>query len=172
LEQYGKEHKFQSVETADFRRSMERAAGRDLGRFFHDWLERPGNPELTITTEYVPDARQARVLVEQRQAGEVFHFSLRLVLHTSGAALPMLVTREVVEKEVHLRIPLPGRLERIDVDPDQEVLAEIKEAKPRDLWRAQLLESPSIAARSRAVEHFAASKAEEDRGAPGQGVRG
>ena len=37
---------FKSVATADFRRSMEGAAARDLGWFFDPWLMQPGLPRL------------------------------------------------------------------------------------------------------------------------------
>ena len=60
------------------------------------------------------------------------------------------------------RLPLPGPLERIDVDPDQAILTELKETKDSALWRAQLLDSPSVTARLRAARHFAESKLPED----------
>jgi aminopeptidase N len=163
IQRYGTEHKFQSVETADFRRSMERATGRDLERFFYDWLERAGNPDLEVTTEYVPDSQRARILVKQTQAGEPFHIPVKLVLHSAGSSQPTVVEEEMTEKELSLRIPLPGPLTRIDVDPDSAVLTDLKESKARDLWRAQLLEAPGVAARLRATQHFAQSKADEDR---------
>ena len=53
-------------------------------------------------------------------------------------------------------------MERIDVDPDQAILTELKETKDLALWRAQLLESPSVPARLRAARHFADSKLTED----------
>jgi aminopeptidase N len=163
LTAYANEHKFQSAETMDFRRSMERATGRDLERFFYDWLERAGNPELSVTTEYAPDAQQARITVKQTQVGEAFQFPLKLVVHTSGSAEPTTLEEEMVEKELSLRVPLTGMLTRVDVDPEQAVLAEIKETKSRDLWRAQLLDGPTVPLRLRAVEHFAQGKTDEDR---------
>lgn len=163
LQQYGTEHKFQSAETGDFRRSLEHATGRNLERFFYDWLERAGNPDVEVTTEYVPDARQARLAIKQTQAGEPFHFPLRIVLHCSGAKDPTVVDEEMTGKELILRIPLAGTLERVDVDPEQAVLTDLKETKTRDLWRAQLFDGPTVPARLRATQHFAQSKFDEDR---------
>jgi aminopeptidase N len=142
---------------------MEHATGRDLERFFYDWVERPGSPDLDITTEYLPDSQQARVVVKQTQAGEPFHIPLKLVFHCPGAAAPTVVEQEMTEKELTLRVPLSEPLARLDVDPDQAVLAEIKETKPRDLWRAQLLQAPDVPARIRAARHIAASKSDADR---------
>jgi aminopeptidase N len=162
IQRYGTENQFHSVETCDLRRSLERATGRDLERFFYDWVERPGNPELDVATEFLPDSQQARLTIKQTQAGEPFEFPLKIVLTCAGAKDPVVLNETMTEKEFNIRLPLPGPLERIDVDPDQAILMELKETKPQALWRAQLLESPSVPVRLRAVQHFAQSKATED----------
>jgi aminopeptidase N len=162
IKHYATDNKFHSVESYDLRRSMERATGRDLERFFYDWVARPGNPDLDVTTEYLPDSRQARLTVKQTQAGEPFEFPLKIVLTCAGVKEPVVLDEMMTGKELHFRLPLPGPLERIDVDPDQAILTELKEAKAMALWRAQLLDSPSVPARLRAVQHFARSNLAED----------
>jgi aminopeptidase N len=162
IQRYAIENQFRSVETFDLRRSLERSTGRDLERFFYDWVERPGNPDLEVATEYQPDSQQARLTVKQTQAGEPFEFPLKMVLTCAGAKEPVVLDEVMTEKELHIRLPLPGPLERVDVDPDQAILTELKETKAQALWRAQLLESPSVPARLRAVQHFAQSKVTED----------
>jgi aminopeptidase N len=162
IKRYALENQFHSVESHDLRRALERTTGRDLERFFYDWVERPGNPDLEVITEYVPDSHQARLTVKQTQAGEPFEFPLKIVLTCAGAKEPVVIDEMMTEKEVQFRLPLPGMLERIDVDPDQAILTELKETKDLALWRAQLLESPSVPVRLRAARHFADSKLTED----------
>lgn len=162
IKRYATDHQFHSVESHDLRRSLERATGRDLERFFYDWVERAGNPDVEVTTEYLPDSRQARLTVRQSQAGEPFEFPLKIALTCTGTKEPVVLDEMMGEKELNFRLPLPGPLERVDVDPDQAVLTELKETKAPALWRAQLLESPSVPARLRAVQHFAHSKVAED----------
>lgn len=163
IKAYATEHQFESAESGDFRRSMEKATGRDLERFFYDWVERPGNPELEVTTEYLPDNQQARIVAKQTQPGEAYHFPLKVVLFTSGSNAPTVLEQEMTEKEVTLRVPVAAPLTRVDVDPDQAVLSDIKETKGAQLWRPQLLEGPSVPARIRAAQHFGQSKTDEDR---------
>lgn len=163
VQQYGSGHRLQSAETNDFRRAMERVTGRNLERFFYDWTERPGNPVLEVTTEYAPTTQQARVAVKQTQSGEPFHFPLTLLLSCSGVAKPVVVEQDVTDKENTFLIPVPGTPIRVEVDPEQAVLAEIKETKGRDLWAAQLLEGSSVPVRLRAARHFRNSKTDEDR---------
>jgi aminopeptidase N len=163
IKSYANEHKLQSVETADFRRSMEQATGRSLVRFFYDWLERPGNPDVEVTSEYLPDARQAAIIVKQTQEGEAFHVLLKIVLHQAGGLAPIVLEQPFTEKEISLRVPLKGLLTRVDIDPDLAILTQLKEKKSDDLWRAQLLDATNVPARLRAVQHFAESKADQDR---------
>jgi aminopeptidase N len=163
VQQYGSTHRLQSAETADFRRTMEGVTGRNLERFFYDWTERPGNPVLEVTTEYAPATQQARVVVKQTQSGEPFHFPLTLLLSCSGVTKPVVIEQDVTDKENTFLIPLPGTPTRVEVDPEQAVLAEIKETKGRDLWVAQLLQGSSVPMRLRAVQHFRDSKTDEDR---------
>jgi aminopeptidase N len=163
VRQYGSTHRLQSAETADFRRTMERVTGRNLERFFYDWTERAGSPVLEVTTEYAAATQQARVVVKQTQPGEPFHFPLTLLWSCSGVDKPVVIEQDVTDKENTFLIPLPGTPTRVEVDPEQVVLAEIKETKGRDLWVAQLLQGSSVPMRLRAVKHFRGSKTDEDR---------
>jgi aminopeptidase N len=163
VQRYGETHRLQSAETYDFRRTLERVSGRDLERFFYDWTERAGSPDLEVTTEYLPAAKQARVTVKQTQTGEPFHFPLTLRFACSGIPKPTEIEYDVTGKELTVLVPLPGPLTRVDVDPEFALLADIKETKGHDLWAAQLLESPSVPARIRAARHFKDSKSEADR---------
>src|SRR6185436_3752891 len=61
---YYRENVGRAVTSATFRKAMERAAKRDLGAFFQQWLERPGCPELSFT--WTPET----VTVRQLQSGE------------------------------------------------------------------------------------------------------
>jgi aminopeptidase N len=159
IQKYGTDNKFQSVETADFRKALEQVTGRDLERFFYDWTERPGSPVVEVTTDYLPDTKQARIGVKQTQTGEAFHFPLKIVLH---GAQDTTVEQDITQKEQQVLVALAERPTAVDVDPNQAVLAEIKETKSREMWLAQL-SSQSVACRVRGVEHFKQSKAPGDR---------
>jgi aminopeptidase N len=159
IQKYGTDNRLQSVETADLRKAMEAVSGRDLDRFFYDWTERPGHPSLEITTEYAADTKQARINVKQTQAAEPFHFPLKIVVH---GAQDKTVEEMITQKEQQILVPLAERPTGVDIDPNQAVLAEIKETKTPELWLAQL-SSPSVACRVRAVDHFRQSKTPPDR---------
>jgi aminopeptidase N len=162
LSRYGTEHRLRSVETADLRRTFERETGRDLERFFYDWTERPGHPVLEIASEYLPETKQVRLVVKQTQAGEAFHVPLKVLLRGGSESKMVLVEQGLSEKEHTFFALVSDRPTRIDIDPEQSLLAEIKESKGRDLWLAQLA-SADVAARVRAAEYFGKSKTPADR---------
>jgi aminopeptidase N len=161
IQAYGKEHRHQSVDTTDFRKTFERETGRSLERFFYDWTERPGSPTLEVSTEYQPDSKLARVAVKQTQAGEAFSLPLNIVFAIPNGK-PVSLSQELTEKEHVFFVPLPGRPGRVDVDPQQALLADIKENKSREWWLAQLQDA-DVAGRVRAAQHFAQTRTPADR---------
>jgi aminopeptidase N len=78
LRRYVADNAGRAVVTEDLREAMETASGRDLGRFFEEWLHSAGYPELLVRWSYDPGLGQVEVQVEQAQAPErgtpdVFH---------------------------------------------------------------------------------------------------
>jgi aminopeptidase N len=164
LKVHATEHRLKSVETSDFRHILERETGRDLERFFYDWTERPAHPLLDVTSEYQPDAKQLKVTVKQTQAGEAFVFPLAVRVVCPGDTAKDQVSRQTIAtKETTFTIAVPSRPTLVEIDPEQALLAEIKETKGRDLWLAQLSAPAGVAARCRAADYFGKSKAPADR---------
>ena len=64
---YVAKHKFQVVDTDDFRKAMEEASGKDLKWFFDQWLYKAGHPELKVRWHYEDADKTVRVKVEQTQ---------------------------------------------------------------------------------------------------------
>ncbi len=164
LRQFLTENRLQSVETNDFRRSLERISGRGLERFFYDWLERPGHPDLEVTTEFKADEKKVYLTVKQTQKEDPFHIPLKIALYFKGIAEPVIVEEEMKDREWKFNLAVPGVLERVEVDPDQAVLATIKENKSRELWHSQLKSGTTVPVRLRALQALRNTKeqAEQD----------
>ncbi|MCA9071565.1 MAG: HEAT repeat domain-containing protein, partial [Planctomycetaceae bacterium] len=149
---------FQTAETSDFRKVFEKLYGVSLERFFHDWTERNGHPQLKIKTTYQADEGFVKVEVEQTQKEEAFHFPLTIELtNTDDSGQPTKITPFLKEKKQTFLIPVKQRPELVRIDPDFTLLAEIDEEKSRSWWAAQLMRAPSVPERLRAVEHFGKS---------------
>ncbi len=67
IRHYVAKHKFQVVETDDFRKAMEEATGKDLKWFFDQWLYKAGHPELKVRWHYEDGDKTVRIKVEQTQ---------------------------------------------------------------------------------------------------------
>ena len=129
LKEYGNTFRFQNAETTDFRRSMGAQSGRSLDRFFYDWLERSGSPTLSVKTDYNAETKTAEIVIKQTQTAEAFYLPLKFALYCQGSTEPVIVEEEMTSKELTLKPTLPGALERIDVDPDMAVLADLRESQ-------------------------------------------
>ncbi|GJQ27552.1 MAG: aminopeptidase [Phycisphaerae bacterium] len=154
LNTYATRHQYQTVETSDLRRAIEDLTGRSFERFFYDWTERPGAPEVNVTYTWNAEESFAEVRVQQRQKDDAFHFPLALEFVFDGKSPPKRITRDVTTKDVTWLLPLASRPRMVRVDPEFAVLMTLTEEKPRDCWEAQLSDDPSVLGRARAVDYF------------------
>ncbi len=152
-----------TVETVDLRKTIEKVSGRSFEQFFHDWTERPGHPEVTVSYKWLSDDKLAKVTIKQTQKAAAFHFPLKIEFRFDDESKPVTVTRDISEKEMTFYHPLAMAPTMIRIDPQQSVLMELKQKQGRDLWKAQLVDDPSVVARIRAAEHFGESKSTGDR---------
>ncbi len=65
IREYYRRHRDGNVSTDDFRRVMEEVSGQDLAGFFHQWLKRPGSPEIKGTWRYRPGDHKIEIELKQ-----------------------------------------------------------------------------------------------------------
>jgi aminopeptidase N len=87
-----------NASTDDFRRTMEEASGRELGRFFGQWLCRADEPEVEARWRYGGGA--LTLTVRQTQPGPPFRFPLDVGIYPAGED----------------GVPGPSRVETVEVD--------------------------------------------------------
>lgn len=114
--------------SADLRRVMEAASGRDLGWFFDQWLRRPGYPEVRVRHAW-DEVRRALVLeVEQVQAGEAFRLPLEVEveLEVEGETRRRRESFGVEGWRERFEWPLPGPPARVLADPRNSLLGPVE----------------------------------------------
>ncbi|RMF72910.1 MAG: hypothetical protein D6744_16295, partial [Planctomycetota bacterium] len=163
LNLYLKDNAHRPVETADLRRAVEQISGQSFERFFYDWTERPGHPEVTVEYSWNQDESLAEVDIRQTQKSEVFFFPLRLEFYGAEDSRPFVVTRDVSSKREKLLLPLSAPPTMLIVDPHQEVLMDLTEKKGRDLWEAQLMRAANPVRRMEAAQEVAKKENEATR---------
>ncbi len=120
VREYYRTYRDANALTEDFRRVMERHAGRPLDWFFRQWIYRPGFPAYRAAWRWDGAAKQLRLRVRQTQAGEPFRMPLGVEFDEGGA--PRRESVEVGGREQTFNFKLERRPRAVRVDPDGWVL--------------------------------------------------
>lgn len=111
----------QPVETDQLRRVFEEVSGLDLGRFFTQWVYRPGLPEVEISLDYEREVGAMTLSARQVQARAqavptfVLPLDVRFVGDDGAATLVRRVWLDRAEK--HFTLPAAERPAFVEVDP-------------------------------------------------------
>ncbi|MBL8985967.1 MAG: M1 family metallopeptidase [Gemmatimonadetes bacterium] len=120
---YYQRHFNANATTADFRRAMEEASGRELGWFFDQWLYRPGTLEIAGRWSYDARARQVRLALDQVQTdGSQFRMPIEVAVHYRGQAVPAIHRLELNAKANAFTIDAPSEPDDVRLDPNRWVL--------------------------------------------------
>jgi len=164
---YVDQHKFGLVETPDFRKAMEEATGESLERFFDQWTTRPGIPRLDIKTTWDDDSSELVIDIRQTQTingdNPAYAFTLPVFIR-AGSGTQQAVTALIYTDRRRLtkRVALTSRPTLVAFDPGMHVLADMAISQPRELWRRQAEEGPSLYARVQAIRALGRDPAIED----------
>jgi aminopeptidase N len=147
------------VETRDLMRALEEVSGRSLGRFFDQWVYKPGHPELEVTVAWEKgvlaiDAKQSQATTDGVPA--VFELSLCVdIVDEAGKVRREKVS--VTQKLEAFAIPCAERPEFVVVDPELRILGEVNVKAPNDMLREQLASAPTARGRWLAAQALAKS---------------
>ncbi len=144
------------VDTHDLQRAMEAASGRSLGAFFDQWVRSAGHPVLDVRVRDDAAAGKVRVRVVQKQP-QLFDFPLSIRVTGSGAQSETHRVH-IREKTQTVILPRAARPTRVEVDPDGDLLAEMKLDVPRKLLRAQVEGGSGAWSRTAAAAALGAGK--------------
>ena len=109
--------------TRDLQAAMEAVSGRDLGWFFHQWLEEPGYPGLSLAQSWDAAAGEVVVTVRQTQDAAWPTFRLPLEIEVRPDAGPSARHAvELTERTQTFRFRSAGPARQVALDPDGWVL--------------------------------------------------
>ena len=147
-------HKFKdsTSDTNDLKEVFEQTTGKDLGRFFDQWLYRAGHPKLDIEFSLDEYNKKVKIKVIQIQNEDKFDFDLDIkIVYSNNSVSTDLVsdTRSLIiskkENEITFDIPVDNNgktklVEFFSIDPDFKILKEINSIKaPTELLIRQLI---------------------------------
>ena len=158
LRGYVAAHKFQVVDTDDFRKSMEAASGKDLKWFFDQWLHKAGHPELKVRWHYEDADNTVRVKIEQTQTvdAQVPLFRLPTSLEITEDVKKTRVVPIVIDAALHeFVIPASAKPRMVQIDPDGWLIKEIDFDQSLDEHLFQLEHAGSVIGRLAAARALA-----------------
>ena len=151
---YVAKHKFQVVETDDFRKAMEEATGKDLKWFFDQWLYKAGHPELKVRWHYEDADKTVRVKVEQTQKTneQTPLFRLPTTLELTEAVGRSRVVPIVIDgTNQEFVIPAEIKPRMVQIDPNCWLVKELDFEKTAEENRFQLQHASCVICRVNAA---------------------
>ncbi|MBI3271263.1 MAG: HEAT repeat domain-containing protein [Planctomycetes bacterium] len=151
IRHYLERHGHGSVETRDLIEAFRTATGRNLDRYFEEWLFRAGHPELRATLAWDAKAKEATLHVTQKGAiggngKSAYQFPIGVRFVTRDGTQDF--REELKDAEHVFKYRLPSEPRQALLDPDYELpLVKVDWLKPRALWRNQLLGDRDVAGR-------------------------
>jgi aminopeptidase N len=142
-----------SVETVDWARAIEEATGRNLDRFFDQYVLSPWHPELKVEVRHEVEHGRVRIKVKQSHLrdgqGLVYALPLRVCVVSHGRETEHVL--EVTDAEHVFFVAVEGAPTQVRVDPRRERLATLEVEKPTTLWMEELAKAPEARARGDAA---------------------
>jgi aminopeptidase N len=158
LRGYVAKHKFQVVDTDDFRKAMEAGSGKDLKWFFDQWVYKAGHPELKVRWHYEDSDKSVRVKVQQTQTldSQTPLFRVPTTLEISeGTGKPRVVPIVIDAASHDFVIPAATRPLMVQIDPEGWLIKELDFEKSAQENLYQLEHATSVLSRLAAAKALA-----------------
>ncbi|MEE8333563.1 MAG: M1 family aminopeptidase [Alphaproteobacteria bacterium] len=134
LRAFWREHRFHVAGWKDLRAAFEREAGRDLGQFFAQWLDRPGAPEISLGAVAVtPDADRHRLSFAVRQKPPYYRLTLAARIVTDSGEQTRRIAIDGAATSV--AFTLAARPRALHLDPGFDVFRRLTPAETPPILR-------------------------------------
>jgi aminopeptidase N len=153
LQRFWIEHVYGQAAWGDLQAAFEQAAGRDLGWFFKQWLERSGAPRLSLgahSVEMVAAGYRTRVEILQPVKG--YRFKLPLLLDTADG--PQRHELTVTDTLTRVEFITPAKPRYLYVDPGSDVFRRLQQDETPPILRDVTLHPSVITVVASADDEF------------------
>ncbi|HEV9036468.1 MAG TPA: M1 family metallopeptidase [Puia sp.] len=139
---YYSAYRNKNASSANLERIMDSVSNKDLREFFHEWLDIPGHPHVTISWKYDPDKRSLAIDFTQhdhdpKSAGAA-QSTNAATANPIPSADPLFIFPleysvdgtlhhvDIHDRLTHVDIPLPQKPSNITPDPNTNLLADFE----------------------------------------------
>jgi aminopeptidase N len=153
IQLYVTRHRGSSVETLDLIRAVEETTGRNMRRFFDEWVFGAGHPDLEVSYEWHEDKKMVELVIEQKQTGgepsvtkdgattSLFHVSAVLELTCGVPGSFKKISRRVELGESardRVFIPCESKPVAVRLDPGNNIPKAMKFPRSKEMLLHQL----------------------------------
>lgn len=124
LRAFYKTYLFRYATFEDIRSSLETVSRKNLKPLFNQWIARTGAPALALgKTDVLASGKEylLTAVLEQTQEGAAYLLRVPVAVTLEGREEAVLTTVEMNGKKADLRLRLPARPLRLDVDPEYDL---------------------------------------------------
>jgi aminopeptidase N len=153
VQNYLERNRGQNVVTGDLQKAIEEATGRNVDRFFEQWIFSAGAPRFEISDSYDDAARQLTLRVRQAQTVEgsvpLFRVPVDVEITTTAGRknYPILIS----QAEEDFRFVVPERPLMILFDRGNKILKSVEYKKGWQDWAYQLRHAEAVPDRADAA---------------------
>ncbi|MGZ3872912.1 MAG: M1 family aminopeptidase [Mucilaginibacter sp.] len=137
---YLKSHAFKNAEVQDLRLAMEEISGKDMNWFFNQWYYGAGHPVLDIAYQWDGAVHRERVIISQKQDGQLFRLPVAVDIYAGGTA-----TRKNVwltRQTDTLTFDLAAKPDLVNVDADKVLIIKKTDHKTLQEYAYQYHHAP------------------------------
>ena len=150
---------YKTGEAHHLRLAFEDVTGKDLTWFWNQWYFGSGHPKLEVSYDFETQG-QAKVTIKQIQkSGKLFILPIAVDVYENGKKTRHAIT--VSRQQETFSFPTSGNPDWINVDADKILLAEWKDNKTEDQFKAQWKYGTTYKDRFDAIDYFATKKLPE-----------
>jgi aminopeptidase N len=131
IRKYYESYAGKNADTDDFRKIVESVAGKDLKKFFQQWLYTPQNLKLDISWKYNKKENNIAVTVKQLQTAGAFQFPFEMLIQETSTSIAKKISRNITKASEIILISVKTKPVKVEADPNSSLLFEgsIKELK-------------------------------------------
>jgi len=131
IKAFWRKHRFSRASWNDLKAAFEQASGENLSKFFEQWLDRKGAPQLSLVAAHSKD-RSITVTLAQSQP--VYDIKLPLtVTLTNGERVTFF--EHFKTSDATFKLQLPGKPDSLTVDPDFNLFRRLAEGEAPPILR-------------------------------------
>ncbi len=157
IKHYVSEHKLDNVETIDFVRAIESVSGRNMLKFFDQWVFKGGHPAFRVGYSWDEATRSANIRIEQTQdtSDGTPVFTLPVTIAFLNGKTERRFVAEIERSEQTFTFAVEQRPEVFCFDPDGDVLKTVDLQVPVEMLIRQSQVDKNLSARVDAIRALA-----------------